>query len=59
MKLKLSPITIQLRVVSKDKSDKETAKQETRKIMDDIWARYPRAQVAKSEFEKGKVIFDV
>ena len=38
---------------------KERAQQETRKLMDDIWKRYPMAQVSKANFDSNNVVFEL
>jgi hypothetical protein len=38
---------------------KETAEKETRKLMDDIWSRYPMAEVSRLNFENNSVVFEL
>jgi hypothetical protein len=38
---------------------KERAKQETRRLMDDIWKRYPTAQISKANFDSNSVVFEL
>jgi len=38
---------------------KEKAQQETRRIMDDIWKRYPMAEVSRVNFDSNRVVFEL
>ena len=38
---------------------KEKAEEETRKLMDDIWKRYPMAEVSRVNFESNSVVFEL
>jgi hypothetical protein len=38
---------------------REQATAEIRKLMDDIWNRYPKAEVVKSDFNRSNIIFEV
>ena len=37
----------------------EKAKEETRKIMDDIWSRYPMAEISRANLETNSVVFEL
>ncbi len=67
--LKAKQIQIDLKVspVCKDSFENKTdcedciekAKQETRKIMDDIWSRYPNAEISRANLETNNVVFEL
>lgn len=63
---KLLEISVVVRPICPRKENKqeceecdEKAKQETRKIMDDIWNRYPLAEVSKANFDNNNIVFEL
>ena len=38
---------------------REKATTEIRKLMDDIWNRYPKAEVVRSNFDASNIVFEV
>ena len=49
--------------VEEQETDNEEAREqaatEIRKLMDDIWNRYPKAEVVKSDFNSSNIVFEV
>jgi hypothetical protein len=47
----------ELEIDKEEARDKATT--EIRKLMDDIWNRYPNAEVVKSDFNSSNIIFEI
>jgi hypothetical protein len=63
-KTKELEITLEVKPLSRKHSEEiegcnEKAQQETRKIMDDIWKRYPLAEVSRANFESNSIVFEL
>lgn len=60
MQISLSVTSINLEEQELDSEEaREEATAEIRKLMDDIWNRYPKAEVVKSDFDYSNIVFEV
>jgi hypothetical protein len=60
VRLEVKPICTSHDLEIRDcESCKEKAQIETRKLMDDIWKRYPMAEVSRVNFDSNSVVFEL
>ena len=60
LKLEIKPICSGHELAIKEcEGCKEKAQLETRKLMDDIWKRYPMAEVSRVNFDSNTVVFEL
>lgn len=58
--LEVKPICASHDIAIRECEDcREKAHQETRKLMDDIWKRYPMAEVARANFDSNNIVFEL